>query len=235
MNYIFLPCKSTQRLVYYLAAEEFVAACGIEGFFCWRTDPCVIFGRNQDMESEVNVPYCESNGIAMWRRKSGGGCVYSDEGNLMLSYVVRGTDVQSAFEDYLSKLASALRGLGIPAVSTSHNDVLVDGHKVSGNACFRTGDVCIVHGTLLYDVDFNRLERAITPSDEKLSSHGVKSVRQRVANLRELGLDCGIDALAAYLRECFSDSELTLGSEAENDIRSIEATYLDPDFIERKI
>lgn len=235
MDYIVLPSKSTQRLVYYLAAEEYVAALGIEGFFSWRTAPCVIFGRNQDMESEVNVPYCESNGIAMWRRKSGGGCVFSDEGNLMLSYVVRGSDVQLAFEEYLDKLSSALRELGVPAVSTSHNDVLVDGHKVSGNACFRTGEVCIVHGTLLYDVDFDRLERAITPSVAKLASHGVKSVRQRVANLRSLGLDCGMDALEKYLRERFTDSSVELGPEDEMKIRGIEATYLEPEFIKRKI
>lgn len=235
MTGISFPDKETRRLVYYLAAEEYFAATGMEAFFCWRTRPCVIFGRNQDMEAEVNVPYCLEHGIDMWRRKSGGGCVYSDEGNLMLSYIVKGGDVRTAFESYLQKLASALRGLGIPAVTTSHNDVLVDGHKVSGNACFVENGVCIVHGTLLYDVDFDRLEKAITPSQEKLSSHGVKSVRQRVANLKELGLDCGMDALENYLRSIFSESTIELGAEAETQIREIETSYLNPDFIKRKI
>ena len=43
-----------------------------------------------------------------------------------------------------------------------------------------------MHGTLLFDVDFDILERAITPSAEKLGRHGVASVRSRVDNLRPL-------------------------------------------------
>jgi len=34
--------------------------------------PTVIFGRNQDIEAEVNLDYCRAHGIGVYRRKSGG-------------------------------------------------------------------------------------------------------------------------------------------------------------------
>ena len=58
-----------------------------EAFFVWRVAPTVIFGRNQVLENEVNLEYCRQHGVSVVQRKSGGGCVYSDKGNIMISYV----------------------------------------------------------------------------------------------------------------------------------------------------
>ena len=69
--------------------------------------------------------------IECYRRKSGGGCVYSDEGNLMLSYISPSKHTQEVFQEFLDKFCEALRAMGLPAVSSSHNDVLVDGRKIS--------------------------------------------------------------------------------------------------------
>ena len=231
MKLIQLPGASQRRLVFYLAMEEYVADVIGEGFFLWQVPPTVIFGRNQDVEAEVNIPFCEENGIAYYRRKSGGGCVYADMGNLMISCITRTTDVSLAFQAYLEKLCEALRGLGLPAVSTTHNDVLVGDSKVSGNAFFARPASGIVHGTLLYDVDFNMLVRAITPSREKLESHGIKSVRQRVANLKDLGLALGMEELRDYLTRFFTDGVLTLDGDQVAEIERIENTYLDPQFL----
>ena len=104
------------RLVFWLAMEEWAVEHNPDSFFVWNVRPTVIFGRNQDMEAEVNIPYCREHGIEMSRRKSGGGCVYADEGNLMLSYITREPDVNKAFDEYLSRLADALRSMGMDAV-----------------------------------------------------------------------------------------------------------------------
>lgn len=220
-----------RRLVFWLALEEWAVEHAPGSFFVWNVRPTVIFGRNQDMEAEVNVPYCQEHGIEMYRRKSGGGCVYADEGNLMLSYITKEPDVNKAFDEYLSKLADALRGMGLDAVRTEHNDVLVGGRKVSGNACYATKTGCIVHGTLLYDTDFGELERAITPSKEKLDSKGIKSVRQRVTNLKDCGLLFGFDALRSKLIDYFcKDMQVLSNSELEQ-VLETEKTYLDENFI----
>lgn len=235
MKYISLPDDSQRRLVFYLAMEEYVAAKFREGFFLWQVPPTVIFGRNQDIETEVNLEYCREKGILFFRRKSGGGCVYSDYGNVMISYVVPETGVESVFREYLDKLVGALVEMGMPAVSSSHNDVMVGDRKVSGNAFFVHPDASIVHGTLLYDADFEELSRAITPTREKLESHGVKSVRQRVANLRDLGLDLDCGTLKARLKASFTDSEMVLDAEDIRAIEEIEKEYLDPSFIFGKV
>lgn len=235
MKQILLPFSEPRRLSFYLAMEEYLAQKAVEDmFFLWQVRPTVIFGRNQVMENEVNVPYCRESGIDLVRRKSGGGCVYSDEGNIMLSYITTGTNVEQIFAAYLDKLTSALRRLGFDAASSSHNDVLVGGSKVSGNAFFVLPHSSIVHGTMLYDTDFSVLERAITPSAAKLSKHGVKSVRQRVANLKELGLKMDIEAFKHFLAEYFCDSSELLSPEAVEAVEEIEKSYLDPVFLAGK-
>ena len=183
------------------------------------------------MEAEVNVGYCREHGIEMYRRKSGGGCVYADRGNLMISYITDQADVNVAFDEYLSKLADALRGMGLDAVRTEHNDVLVGGRKVSGNACYATPTGCIVHGTLLYDTDFTEMERAITPSREKLDSKGIKSVRQRVANLKDCGILFGFDVLKSKLIDYFCKDMRFLSISELEEVLGIEKTYLDENFI----
>lgn len=235
LKILFLP--ENKRLVYYLAAEEYLSEHGSEEyFFVWRSRPTVIFGRHQVMQNEVNIPYCEAHGIEMYRRKSGGGCVYSDEGNLMLSYIVRSEHSQEVFARYLELVCQALRSLGLPAVSSSHNDVMVGERKVSGNACHLTPGGTIVHGTLLLSSNIEVLQQAITPSAEKLAKHGVQSVRQRVATLSELG-QTDVDAIlqALFRSFCPDDYEATTLTEEElYAIEAIEQEYLNPDFIEGK-
>lgn len=154
--------------------------------FTWIVKPTVIYGRHQSAEVEVNEDYCRQNGIAVVQRKSGGGCVYADEGNLMLSFISPSKHSEQVFAECLAFIRDALTAKGIPAVTTEHNDILVDGKKVSGWACYTTPTGTIVHGTMLYDVNFDALQHAITPTQAKLAKHGVESVRQRVANLKEL-------------------------------------------------
>ena len=234
MTHIVLPNNDVRRLVYYLAMEEYVAARGGDMFFLWQSRPTVIFGRNQDMQAEVNVAWCEEHGVEMYRRKSGGGCVYSDEGNVMLSAVYPYADGPRAFSEYLSQLVKTLQGLGLPAVRSEHNDVLVDGLKVSGNACFVCPNATIVHGTLLWKSNMDNLTQAITPSKEKLAKHAVQSVRQRVGNLYDMGVT-DLAALKKHIISSFCEGEHVLAEEEMKRIEEIEAGYLEPEFIHGKL
>lgn len=231
MNRIIVPDSGNRKLVYFLAVEEYLAKTGSEGFFLWSSDPTVIFGRNQDINAEVNLEYCRSNSIDVFRRKSGGGCVYSDRGNLMLSCIVKDTNVKASFQRYLDSLVEALRKLGLSAVSSQHNDVMVGERKVSGNACFVCGACSVIHGTLIIDIDFDKLQNSITPPQSKLLSHGVRSVRQRVASLRELGLTADESVIRQAIISEFCDSCSALDESAEAQILKIESEYLNPDFI----
>lgn len=155
-------------------------------FFTWIVAPTVIYGRHQCAEVEVNETYCAEHGIAVVQRKSGGGCVYADEGNLMVSFVSPSTHSEAVFAQFMEMLSGALRRLGYDAVTTAHNDVLVGDRKVSGTACYTTPTGTVVHACMLYKVNMEALEKAITPTAAKLAKHSVASVRQRVRNLGEI-------------------------------------------------
>ncbi|MBE6237500.1 MAG: lipoate--protein ligase family protein [Bacteroidales bacterium] len=212
MKNVILPDIGQQSLSYYLAVEEQVARqIDDDAFFVWQSDPTVIIGRNQVLEAEVNIEYCRDHNIEIVRRKSGGGCVYSDKGNIMISYISRRGDVSAVFDRYLSALTACLCSLGLDAVRSDRNDVLVGGMKVSGNAFHQLPDRSIVHGTLLFSTDFDVLEQAIRPPVEKLVRHGIRSVRQRVANLSDfLPSDWNVERLKQYLVDYFTDDSITL-------------------------
>ena len=174
-------------LVEYLQLEQdLVKTVAEPTLFTWIVPPTVIYGRHQSAEVEVNEAYCAEHGIAVVQRKSGGGCVYADEGNLMISFVTPSTHSEQVFAQFMRMLSGALQRLGYDAVTTAHNDVLVGDRKVSGTACYTTPTGTVVHACMLYKVNLEALEQAITPTAAKLAKHAVASVRQRVRNLSDI-------------------------------------------------
>lgn len=231
MKRVLLPDNVSRSLLFYLAMEEYVAEfIEEEAFFVWRVAPTVIIGRNQVLENEVNMPYCVEHGVSVCRRKSGGGCVYSDMGNIMISYISRRGDVSDVFDRYLKALTSVLCDLGLPAEKSGRNDILVNGRKVSGNALHQLPDKSIVHGTLLYSTDLESLTEAIRPPVEKLQRHGVESVRQRVVNLEEYKyvhpvLE-SVESLEDHIVNTFADDTVTLTQGQVAEIERMTEPYI---------
>jgi len=221
MKYITLPEECERPLSFYLAMEEYVAHRLDERdcFFMWQVAPSVIYGRNQVIENEVDLDYCRTHGIGVFHRRSGGGCVYADQDNLMLSYVTTEENVGMAFNRYVNMLLLVFHRLGIEAVATRNNDIMVGERKVSGTACMKTGHRCIVHGTLLYDTNMEHMTHAITPTQAKLQKNGVQSVRQRIGLLKDY-LTTDIHQLRKMIRTtlCIGERSLT-----EADVLAIEA------------
>lgn len=232
MIYIALPDDKVRRLSFYLAMEEYIAhnIDEDECFYMWQVNPTVIFGRNQLMENEVNLDYVRANGIETYRRKSGGGCVYADFSNIMFSYITKDRNVSFTFLSYLQRVALTLQKLGVNAIASGRNDITVDEKKVSGNAFYRTSEKSIVHGTMLFNTDLEKLVLSITPNDKKLISKGVESVRKRVTNLSEY-LDIDIEEFKRFVRTHLCDSERTLTYDEVAKIEDIEKEYLSEEFI----
>ena len=233
MKYISLPEERERCLSFYLAMEEYVARHVEEPecFFMWQVAPSVIFGRNQVVENEVNVPYCQQHGIRMYRRKSGGGCVYADMGNVMLSYICDGDNVGFTFNKFVNMVLMVLRRMGIKAIGTSHNDVLIGDRKVCGTAFYHLPDRNIVHSTFLYDTNMEHMLHAITPSREKLQRKGVESVRQRITLLKDY-TDMGLEDVKALIKATLCEGESVLTPSEVAEIEQVEATYLKDDFIQ---
>ena len=233
MKYVALPFQEPRRLSFYLAMEEFVARHTDEpdAFFMWQVEPSVIFGRNQVLENEVNVAYCREHGISLYRRKSGGGCVYADMDNLMLSFVTSEENVNFAFNRFVNMVLLVLRKLGIAATGTSHNDIMIGDRKVCGTACYPLEGRSIVHSTMLFDTNMDHMLHAITPSREKLEKKGIESVRQRITLLKDYTTLDSVEALKALIRETLCEGERMLTASEVAGIEAIEATYLKEEFI----
>jgi lipoic acid synthetase/lipoate-protein ligase A len=212
--------------------EEYVARHMQEPdcFFMWQVAPTVIFGRNQVVENEVNLGYCREHDIRVVRRKSGGGCVYADMDNLMLSMVTDGDNVGFTFNRFVTMIQLALHKIGVTATSTAHNDIMIGDRKVCGTAFYQLPGRSIVHSTMLYDTNMQHMLNAITPSAEKLEKKGIQSVRQRITLLKD-HTPLSLNEIKQKIRDTLCDGELVLTEEQVAGIEEIEQTYLKQDFI----
>ena len=208
MKYISLPDERVRPLPFYLAMEEYVAhhLSEPDAFFMWQVAPTVICGRNQVVENEVNLDYCREHGIHVVRRKSGGGCVYADMDNVMLSYVTTEQNVGIAFNSFVNMVLLVLRKMGVKATGTSHNDIMIGERKVCGTACYQFGGGCIVHSTLLYDTN--------------MEHKGIQSVRQRITLLKDY-TPLGLEEIKTLIRETLCEGERTLSSEQVAEIEKM--------------
>ena len=234
MKYISLSTNEERRLSFYLAMEEYVARHFQDDdlFFMWRVAPSVIFGRNQVMQNEVNMDYCRKHHIHIYRRKSGGGCVYADRDNLMLSFVTSGDNVPFNYHRFMEMILLVLRKLGIQATSTVHNDVMIGDRKVSGTAFYQLPGRCIAHATLLYDTNMDHMLNAITPSADKLKKKGIESVRQRITLLKDY-TSLTANELFDFIKATLCSEESCLSLEDISRIEQIEEGYLRDEFINR--
>ena len=183
-----------------------------ECFFMWQVEPTVIYGRNQILENEVNLEYCREHDIKVVHRKSGGGCVYADMDNLMLSYITTGENVGFAFNQFVQMILLVLRKAGVKAIGTSHNDIMIGDRKVCGTACYHLSGRSIVHSTMLYNTNMEHMLNAITPGPEKLEKRGIQSVRQRITLLKD-HTSLTLEELKVLIRETLCQGELVLTPE----------------------
>lgn len=152
--------------------------------FLWRNHPSVIIGKNQNPWRECNLSQMRKDGVPLARRRTGGGAVYHDLGNVNYSFLCREEDYDSS--RFIGIVCEALNSVGISVKVSGRNDLVdLEGRKLSGTAFLQTGDRCLLHGTLLLDVDISRMEKYLTVSEQKLQSKGVTSVKSRVVNMKE--------------------------------------------------
>ena len=171
--------------------------------YLWQNDNTVVIGRNQNALRECNAQLLESEGGVLARRTTGGGAVYHDLGNLCFTFVA--SPERYDLERQMKVIQNACRRFGIDTKLSGRNDIITeDGFKFSGNAFSVTATCKIQHGTLLIEVNKEKLSRYLTPSKEKMQAKGVKSVQSRVRNLKELCPQVTVEAMKEALAEAFA-------------------------------
>ena len=189
-----------------LAFEEYVLKVlpAADYIILWQNEPTVVVGKHQNTIEEINSKYIDEYNINVVRRITGGGAVYHDLGNVNLSFITKVTNKEQLdFKSFTLPVMNALQKMGVPAELSGRNDITVKGKKISGNAQCIYKDRFLHHGTLLFNSDLDALEKALNVKEDKIQSKGIKSVRSRVANIKDyLGGSMSIGDFKRILYEC---------------------------------
>ena len=230
MKYINLDKYGKQTDPFYFSLEKHLLTLSGDFSFIWDVYPAVIIGKHQVAKQEVNLDYLKDNDIYLFRRPSGGGAVYSDEGCIKYTFISRNKTKDEMYEQYLKVIQNFLKTYGLDAVFSGRNDLLVDGYKFSGNAYYQTKDGNVLHGTILYDTNMEKLSQVLTPSVEKLSSKGVNSVKSRVINLVEL-IKISREEFVRDFKNFLNHNEIFLTLEEEVIINNYRKIFNSNDYI----
>ena len=159
MNVIFSPSTIPS---FNLAAEEYLfKKQGQDFLFLYVNDPSVIVGSNQVVMNEVDIDFCIENDITIIRRLSGGGAVYHDSGNFNYSFIQDGTDAPLSAQ-FVQPIIETLHSMNIPVNIGKRKDIWLKGKKISGTASHLSKGRELHHGTLLYNSDLDKLQKALT-------------------------------------------------------------------------
>ena len=223
-----------QNVSFYLALERHILNApewrNDELFFIWDINPAIVCGKHQLIESEVNMDYVRKIGVPIYRRHSGGGTIFADEGCFMFTFIKRTGKRDDVFRECLSSVVDAFHEMGLDTELSGRNDLMFRGKKFSGNAYYRNENGSILHGTLLYKTDIEQLVRTITPDNEKLISKGIESVRQRVINVGDY-MDLGRDQLMRHLENSIAPARVTLPTDEFTEVCRIEPEYLSDEWM----
>ena len=223
-----------QNVSFYLALEKHLLNSpewrNEDLFFIWDIYPAMVCGKHQLIEAEVNMEYVEKIGVPIYRRHSGGGTIFADEGCFMFTFIKREGKRDDVFRNCLSAVVKAFAEIDLETELSGRNDLIFRGKKFSGNAYYRNDNGSILHGTLLYKTDIEQLVRTITPDNEKLISKGIESVRQRVINVGDY-MSLGREELMRHLENSIANERVAFDEVEWKLVKEIEPEYLSDEWM----
>jgi lipoate---protein ligase len=182
---------------------------------------CVSIGYFQSMEEEVDLKKCRDIGIDVVRRLTGGGAVLH-ESELTYSFIT-GTYPANIMESYkliCGPVVMCLNNIGVNAKYAPLNDITVDNKKVSGNAQTRKNNTLLQHGTILLDVNVEKMFSLLKVPSEKIKDKMISDAKQRV-----MGLNRSFEEIAYSLKKSFAqkfDAQMISDSLTEREIENTE-------------
>jgi lipoate-protein ligase A len=167
-------------------------------FYRWNPS-AVSIGKFQRVKKEVQLDNCRKYGIDVVRRITGGGTVYHDvHGEITYSLIaskedLEAKDITAVYAKIYAGLAKALKFLGLKTDFNEGNaktcpNLMVNGKKISGSAQSHKGAIVLQHGTLLLDVDLERMFTFLRISSTRTCMEIVSVAENKITSIKkELG------------------------------------------------
>ncbi|XP_078401334.1 lipoyl amidotransferase LIPT1, mitochondrial [Cetorhinus maximus] len=202
--------------------HEYVQSRGRQVLLLWRNCPAVVIGRHQNPWQECNLKLMRDRGVQLSRRKSGGGTVYHDLGNINLTFFT--SKKRYDRRGNLALLISALKRIRphLDILATDRHDLLLNrAFKISGTASKIGRTSAYHHCTLLCNSDRSLLSSVLQSPHQGLKTNATPSIPAIVKNLCEedptLTCDILMDAIAAeYARRHGLRSQIMLIDPKDN-------------------
>jgi len=214
---------------------------------CTPSHPYVCIGVHQLLEREVDLDYCQQQGLPVVRRQAGGGAVYLNGGQQFYQVVVRGDEpwiprpVNDFYALLLKPTVYVYSSYGLEAAYRPPNDVVVSGRKASGNAALTLGRARVLIGNVIQDIDPELVSRVLRVPSEKFRDKLAESLRQWLTSLRhELGYTPPVEEVKARLLEgyrrelgvTFSPGHLSLRE--RNTLETLKRRYGSSEWLHRR-
>ena len=153
-------------------------------------DPYVCIGFHQNAGLEVDERYCATRGIAVLRRRLGGGAVYIDDNQLIFHFVFPRRHapkrVDRLYPMFIEPVVRTYRDLGIDAAYRPINDIHVDGRKIGGTAAAILDQATVLGGMFLFDFDAATMARCLKVPSEKFRDKLLTTLEDYVTSMRRL-------------------------------------------------
>ena len=94
---------------------------GVVTMYLWKNERTVVIGLNQNPFSECDVKRLNEEGGHLMRRRTGGGAVYHDLGNLNFSFIADKHDYDVRKQQAV--IQEALKSFGLEAEISGRNDL----------------------------------------------------------------------------------------------------------------
>ena len=175
-------------------------------FYGWKPH-AISIGYFQSASAEVDFNACEKYGVDLVRRITGGGAVYhADE--ITYSFITPQdsvpADILESYGLICSGITEGLKNMGVDSQFAPINDIVSGGKKISGNAQTRRKKCVLQHGTILLDVDAEKMFSLLKVSDEKIRDKMILNVKERVTSIKDiLGCEITYEQASNHLKKGF--------------------------------
>ncbi|MAG47823.1 ligase [archaeon] len=195
-------------------------------FYGWKNSS-VIIGYFQKIKDEVNIEKCKEDNVDFVRRISGGGAVYQDnDGGLTFSVAVPTkyftNDITKCYKIVGDWIIDSLGLIGLKGEFKPINDIIVDNKKISGNALTIRNNCVLIHGTLIYSLDVNKMFSYLNVGKEKISDKMISNVKERVTCVLDHNNLTKDEVINSLIKGFTKDKEFTFDTWSEDELKRAE-------------